>query len=208
MGSEMCIRDSSERIAALHDRDPMTAYRALTEVAAALPDDAVIADESITASNDVIRNFKLGSTHLFYGAKGGGIGQGVAGAPGVAVAHPNRPVVCISGDGSSMYSIQALWTAAHHKLNILFVILSNREYRVLKHNVDQYRRRFNAQSNKPYPHMDLSDPVMSFTSMAEGMGVPGAQVSKPGEIAGAIDDALNQEGPFMLDLVVEGLETR
>ena len=199
---------AAERIAALHDRDPMTAYRALTEVAAALPDDAVIADESITASTDVIRNFKLGSTHLFYGAKGGGIGQGVAGAPGVAVAHPNRPVVCISGDGSSMYSIQALWTAAHHKLNILFVILSNREYRVLKHNVDQYRRRFNAQSNKPYPHMDLSDPVMSFTSMAEGMGVPGAQVSKPGKIAGAIADALNQEGPFMLDLVVEGLETR
>ena len=199
---------SAERTAVLHDRDPMTPYRALTELAAALPDDAVIADESITASADVIRNFKLGSTHLFFGVKGGGIGQGVAGAPGVAVAYPDRQVVCISGDGSSMYSIQALWTAGHHKLNVLFVILSNREYRVLKHNVDQYRRRFNAQSNKPYPHMDLSDPVMSFTAMADGMGIPGAQVSKPEDIAGAVSDALAHDGPFMLDLIVEGLETR
>ena len=95
------------------------------------------------------------------------------GALGVKVAHPDRPVVALSGDGSAMYSIQALWTAAHHDLEILFVIISNREYRVLKHNLDVYRQRFDAQSDRPYPHMDLTDPVLGFVEMARGMGVQG-----------------------------------
>ncbi|MEQ8861155.1 MAG: thiamine pyrophosphate-binding protein [Pseudomonadales bacterium] len=197
-----------ERFAALHDRMPMTPSRALAEVAAAIPDDAVIADESITATADVMRHFKLGSSHDFFGGKGGGIGQGVAGALGAAVARPDQQVVATSGDGSAMYSIQALWTAAHHKLQILFVILSNREYRVLKHNIDQYRRRFNAPSNKPYPHMDLANPVLGFREMAAGMGVPGVQVSDPTQIAEAVRDGLAVDGPFVLDLIVEGLETR
>ena len=77
----------------------------------------------------------------------------------------------MSGDGSSMYSIQALWTAAHHDLPIVFVILANREYRVLKHNIDAYRARFDVKSNKPYMHMDLSGPVMGFVDLAKGMGV-------------------------------------
>jgi benzoylformate decarboxylase len=168
----------------------------------------VLRDESITAVGDVTRNFHQEKPHDGYAGRGGGIGQGLAGAPGVAVAHPGRQVVCVSGDGSAMYSIQALWTAAHHNLNIIFVILSNREYRVLKHNVDQYRSRFDVPSNSPYPHMDLSGPVMSFTAMAEGMGVSGEQVSTPEGIKEAVARALATDGPYLIDLVVEGLETR
>ena len=73
----------------------------------------------------------------------------MAGAIGVAVAEPKRPILCVSGDGSSMYSIQALWTAAHHDLPIVFVILANREYRVLKHNIDAYRARFEVKATSP-----------------------------------------------------------
>ena len=102
----------------------------------------------------------------------------------------------------------ALWTAAHHNLNILFVILSNREYRVLKHNLDQYRQRFDAPSNKPYPHMNLAEPELGFVSMARGMGVPGQTLSDPSGIAAAVATALATDGPYLLELVVEGLETR
>ena len=70
-----------------------------------------------------------------------------------------------------MYSIQALWTVAHHDLPIVFVILANREYRVLKHNIDAYRQRFDVKSNKPYMHMDLTGPVLGFVDLAKGMGV-------------------------------------
>ena len=82
----------------------------------------------------------------YFGGRGGGIGQGLAGAIGVKVAMPDRPVVAVSGDGSAMYSIQALWTAAHHKLAIVFVVLANREYRILKHNVDVWRQNFRSRA--------------------------------------------------------------
>ncbi len=199
---------AEQRLAALRGRTPMTPAQALEELGKAIPADAVIADESITASHDVLRNLRLGDEREYFGGRGGGIGQGVAGALGVAVARPDRLVVAISGDGSAMYSIQALWTAAHSRLNILFVILSNREYRVLKHNIDQYRRRFNNPANKPYPQMDLTKPTLGFAELAAGMGVPSRQVSDAAGIAAAVKQAMATDGPFLLDLVVEGLETR
>ena len=200
--------NAAERFAALAGRQPMAPIHALKSLSDALPENIVLVDESITAENDVVQAFQPVGPGDFYAGRGGGIGQGVAGALGAAVAHPDRPVVAISGDGSAMYSIQSLWTAAHHDLNILFVILANREYRVLKHNVDAYRIRFDAPSNKPYPHMDLSGPVLDFVGMAAGMGVPGAIVSWPEDIKAAVDEAMARPGPSVLELVVEGKETR
>ncbi|HEY5645555.1 MAG TPA: thiamine pyrophosphate-binding protein, partial [Pseudomonadales bacterium] len=131
----------------LWDASPMAPARAVHELSRVLPDDAIVVDESITASLEVGHHFNESRHGDYFGGRGGGIGQGIAGAIGVQVAHPDRRVVAISGDGSAMYSIQALWTAAHHNLPIVFVILSNREYRVLKHNLDIYRARFDIGSN-------------------------------------------------------------
>jgi benzoylformate decarboxylase len=192
------------RLRALWDTTPMSTARAMHEIGRALPEDAVVVDESVTALLDVAQSFKLERPGDYYAGRGGGIGQGVAGALGVKVAHPNRPVVALSGDGSAMYSIQALWTAAHHDLDILFVIISNREYRVLKHNLDTYRQRFDAQSDRPYPHMDLTHPVLGFVEMARGMGVQGRLVAKPGELHQAVQEALSAKGPCLLDVVVSG----
>ncbi len=199
---------ATDRFESQQGRSPMTPSQALYEVGLAIPDDALIADESITASGDVVRYFRLGSDREYFGGRGGGIGQGIAGSIGVAVANPDRQVIATTGDGSAMYSIQALWTAAHHGLNILFIMMSNREYRVLKHNMDQYRRRFGVESNKPYPHMDLANPLLGFTALAAGMGIAGRQVTDPGDIAAAIAEGIAAKGPYLLDLVVEGLETR
>ena len=165
---------------------------------------AVLVDEGITASQDVPQAFALEDARAYHGLRGGGIGQGVAGALGVAVARPDRPVVALSGDGSAMYSIQALWTAAHHQLDILFVILSNREYRVLKHNLDIYRQRFGIRTDRPYPHMDLQHPTLGFVEMAAGMGVPACQVSTPDAFAAAVAAALATSGPYLIDVEVAG----
>jgi len=113
-------------------------------------------------------------------------------------------VVCISGDGSSMYSIQALWTAAHHDLPIVFVILANREYRVLKHNLDTYRQRFDALSNQGYPHMDLGGPPLGFLDMARGMGVAGTLVTKGADLAGAVRAAFASKKPHLIEVAIEG----
>ena len=142
------------------DERPMTPKRALHEISAGLPEDAIIVDETITGFLEVAALFNFRGPGDYFSGRGGGIGQGVATALGVQVACPQRPVVAPHRDGSAMYSIQALWSATHHDLPVIFVVLSNREYRVLKHNIDAYRQRFNAQSNRPYPHMDLLNPTL------------------------------------------------
>jgi benzoylformate decarboxylase len=188
----------------LHDATPIAPVRALHELSRTAPDDAIIVDESITASLEVAHHFEEKQKGDYYGGRGGGIGQGIAGAIGVQVAHPDRRVVAISGDGSAMYSIQALWSAAHHALPIIFVILSNREYRVLKHNLDIYRARFDIGSNKPYPHMDLTSPALGFPEMASGMGVPGETVTEADGIADAMARARSTSGPYLIEIVVSG----
>jgi benzoylformate decarboxylase len=185
------------------DRVPMSMPRVMAEIRDALPAGAIVVDEAITANIDLARTFTFKGGD-YYSGRGGGIGQGLAGALGVKVAQPDRPVVAISGDGSAMYSIQSLWTAAHHDLAIVFVILANREYRVLKHNIDVYRQRFNALSNKPYNHMDLTGPDLGFVEMAAGMGVAGTRVSKPDELGAAIARAFKSGKPHLIEAAIEG----
>ena len=186
------------------DADPMTPARALHEIAEVVPDDVVIVDESITASIEVGLGFNFEAPGDYFGGRGGGIGQGLAGVIGVKVACPERPVVAISGDGSAMYSIQALWTAVHHQLPIVFIILSNREYRVLKHNLDTYRQRFDVQSNRPYPHMDLTSPTLNFVDMAKGMGMEGIRVEKAEDVGAALESGLASGNPYLIEVVVSG----
>ena len=185
-------------------RTPTSMARAMAEIRAGTPQDAIVADETITANLDLFKTFTFSGPDDYFSGRGGGIGQGLAGAIGVAVARPDRPVLCLSGDGSSMYSIQALWTAAHHELPIVFVILANREYRVLKHNIDAYRARFEVKSNKPYMHMDLGGPTMGFVDMARGMGLAGTYVAKADDIKAAVTAAFKTGKPHLIEIEIEG----
>lgn len=186
------------------DVRPMPAAVALAALARALPDDIVVVDETITAFGEVPRAFDLRRAGDYYATRGGGIGQGVAGALGVAAAEPERTVVALTGDGSAMYSIQALWTAAHHGLRLVFVVLSNREYRVLKHNLDTYRQRFGVPTDRPYPHMNLTEPALGFVDLAKGMGVAGGTAASPAEIESVVSRALTTNGPSLVELIVAG----
>ncbi|HEY2992814.1 MAG TPA: thiamine pyrophosphate-dependent enzyme, partial [Methylomirabilota bacterium] len=192
------------RAAKRWDRAPIAVPRAMAEIEAALPPDAIVVDEAITAGPDLARTVQFERVGDYVGARGGGIGQALPGALGVKIAQPGRPVLAVSGDGSAMYSIQALWTAAHHDLAVVFLILNNREYRILKHNMDTYRQRFGAKPERGYPHMDLTTPDLGFVDLARGMGVDGARVSKPDELRPAIEKALGARRPFVLDVAIEG----
>lgn len=187
---------------------PIAPIHALELIAENMPTDAALVDESITSYGDVAKLFDFRGPGDYFSGRGGGIGQGIAGAIGVQLAFPTRTVVALSGDGSAMYSIQALWSAAHHALPIVFIILSNREYRVLKHNLDTYRHRFNVAAEKPYPHMDLSNPNLDFCAMATGMGVASARVSRASEIATALADAVSANAPYLIQIDIAGLESQ
>jgi benzoylformate decarboxylase len=185
------------------NRVPISLSRCMAEIEAALPENAVVVDESITASLDLERTLSVRGPGSYYGARGGGIGQALPGALGVKLAHPDRPVVALSGDGSAMYSIQALWTAAHHDLDILFVILNNGEYRILKHNIETYRQRFGVRPDRTYPPMNLRPPDLDFLDLAKGLGVEGVRVTAPDDLRPALTRALSTHRPYLLDVLVE-----
>ena len=205
--AELSARDREAHKARLEkawNREPNSMPRVTAELRRGLPDNAVIVDESITASLDLARSFDYRGFGDYFGGRGGGIGQGFSGAIGVKVAMPDRPVVAVSGDGSAMYSIQALWTAAHHKLAIVFVILANRQYRILKHNVDVWRQNFEAGTQHPYQQMDLTGPDLDFVHLAAGMGVEGTRVEKAGDIAAVLQRAIAGNRPYLVEIAIEG----
>ena len=132
----------------------------------------------------------------FYGLASGGIGFAMAGAVGISVALPDRPVVAIVGDGSAMYSIQALWTAAHLKLPITYVIRNNRSYRILK------ERLVSMRGPSKFIGMDLRDPEIDFVALAQSMGVPAKRITDAQDVVPALRAAIASGVPNLLDISV------
>lgn len=139
-----------------------------------------------------------------FGNPSGGIGQGLPGALEVKLAHPERPVVALVGDGSSMYAVQSFWTAVHHRIAVVDIILSNRSYRILKINMNRSRRTLNLPPGRPYMHLDLTGPELDFVEIAHGMDVTGRRITQPDEIAPAVTAALARGRPYVLEVVTEG----
>jgi len=186
------------------DKRPMSAARLMMELKGALPQDAIISQEAITSNVDLTRTILFNRPDDFYGPRGGGIGQGLPSAIGVKLAHPDRPVICLSGDGSSLYTIQALWTAAHHRVPVVFIILNNSVYRILKINMNRYRKDFGVGGERPHPHMDLTEPGMRFVDIARGFGMDGQRIEDPAQVGPALKAALASGKPALLDIVIDG----
>jgi benzoylformate decarboxylase len=193
-----------QRIARYHDSVPIAPARLMAALREALPAQTVFYNEAITATGEMLRTIPLELPGSLFGNHGGGIGQGLPGALGVKLANPERPVVALVGDGSSMYTIQSFWTAAHHNIPVIYVILSNRSYRILKLNMNRYRRGLDIPSGRPYPHMDLTQPALDFVEIAHGMGVAGQRVTHPEALQPAIAAALALGRPYVLEVVTEG----
>jgi benzoylformate decarboxylase len=186
------------------NQSPIATSRLLATLADCLPDNVVIYNESITAGADLLRSLPLVQPGSLFGNQGGGIGQGLPGAIGVKLANPERPVVAVIGDGSAMYTVQSLWTAAHHQIPVVYIILNNRSYRILKYNMNRYRKTTGAPPGRPYPSMDLTQPALDFIDLARGMGVAGKHITEPDDIQPAVQEALSIHAPFVLDVITDG----
>jgi len=132
----------------------------------------------------------------FYGLASGGLGFALPGAVGISLAQPGRPVAAILGDGSAMYGVQALWTAAHLKLPITYVIANNRSYRIIK------ERLVSMRATDRFTGMNLRDPEIDFSSLARSLGVPAERVTAPGGIVPALRAALQAGGPHLIEVMV------
>jgi benzoylformate decarboxylase len=206
IGAEHARRREEElaRDRAQRDDVPLHMSRFVEELSKVLPTDAVIFDEALTNSPPISRYLQPHQAGRYFLTRGGSLGVGFPGAIGAKVANPQRTVIGFSGDGGAMYTIQALWTAARHGLDVKFVVCNNGSYRLLQLNVLAYWQERGIDPH-PYPlSFDLSRPVLRFADLARSMGVPGVRVEKPDEIGPAIARMLGEPGPFLIDLVLEG----
>jgi benzoylformate decarboxylase len=180
---------------------PMPALTLVHEVARAVPDDVVVIDEAISSTAGIREFFRCADAQSFFGLRGGGIGWGLPAALGVKLALPRRPVVALIGDGSAMYTNQALWTAAREGLAVVYVLFNNLSYRILKQRTHALKG-FSAE-DETYVGMDLDRPAIDFVGLARSLGVPGERVEKVADVAGALGRGLASAGPYVIDARVD-----
>ena len=168
----------------------------MLRIVESLPSDAVVVDESIVSGFSLLSFLPFRDARCFFGLSSGGIGFAVAGSIGIKLAQPDRPMVVILGDGSSMYNIQALWTAAHLGLRMTYVIANNRGYRILRERLTSFH------GNTNYIGMDFEHPSIDFTALAQSFGVRAERISTEAEIAPALERAATRAGPSLLEAMV------
>ncbi|MEE3281513.1 MAG: thiamine pyrophosphate-dependent enzyme [Pseudomonadota bacterium] len=162
-----------------------------------LTENCIVVDEGLTAAKSLLDFMPLRDRYSYFGMVSGGIGWGIAAAIGVQLAQPERRVVAVIGDGSSMYSPQALWTAAHLQLPITFVILNNRGYRILKERLIAFH------GDERFIGMDFKNPPIDIAALSTALGTPGRQINQPAEFIDCFSESLKSTGPTLLEVMVE-----
>ncbi len=182
--------------------DPMAVSHALVR---SMPADTIVVDEAITTGGYVRGFHHWTEPGRYYFCKGGGLGWGMPAALGVSLAHGGEaPVLCVVGDGSAMYSPQALWTAAHERLPVVFAVVNNRQYLILKTNLRNMKG--DTVSAGRFVAMDIVDPPVDFVGLATSLGVPASRVDHAGDIGDAIRIARDSGGPYLLELPIAAPE--
>ncbi|TXH56072.1 MAG: thiamine pyrophosphate-binding protein [Burkholderiaceae bacterium] len=158
--------------------------------------DAVVIEEALTSATPLPGFLHIADRQSYYGLASGGLGFGVPGAVGASLALPGRRVTAFIGDGSAMYGIQALWTAAHLKLPITYVIANNRSYRILKD------RLVSMRATDRFVGMDMRDPAIDYTGLAQSLGVPARRVADGADIVPALREAAQRDGPSLIEVMI------
>jgi benzoylformate decarboxylase len=186
------------RIEAMHaaETSPIDPRYLMLRITETLPKDAVVVEEGLTSTVSLPGLLPLRDPKAYYGLASGGLGFGIPGAVGVSMALPGRPVAAIIGDGSTMYGVQGLWTAAHHKLPITYIIANNRSYRIIK------ERLVSMRSTAKFTGMDMRDPEIDFALMAKSFGLESRRVTNPQDIAPVLREAFASGKPNLVDLRV------
>jgi benzoylformate decarboxylase len=187
-----------EQISKSKDRAPIDPDYLTLQLAEALPAYAILVDEGLTSSRPMLALRPHRDRYGYHALASGGIGWGLPASVGVSLANPDRPVVCFSGDGSAMYSIQALWTAANHKLPLTIVIANNGGYRIIK------QRLLSFHGDNNYIGMDFADPPVDFAGIAKSLGLEAMRISDPKDLKSELAAAFRRPGTKLIEVMVDG----
>lgn len=196
------VREKYDRV---RNQMPLHASRFMSDLAdrlAKLPKPALIFDEALTHSPELLSYLPPDESGTFFQTRAGMLGTGLPGALGLKVAHPDRTVFGFCGDGSAMSTIQALSTASRHNIGVKFVVCNNRSYRILKYNLEVYWDAVEPADRNFPEQFDLNSPSLRFDLLAKAQGVDAIRIEKPEEIMPALDRALDDDRPYLLELVL------
>ncbi len=180
--------------------DPSVFHSFLRSLAEHLPADAMIFDEGLTASPTITDHLPPELPGHYFLTRGGSLGVGIPGAIGVKLAHPDKTVVGFTGDGGSMYTFQALWTAARYDVGAKFVVCNNRSYELLNVNIREYWRERGVTPHALPSSFDLSHPEIDFAHLARSLGVDAVRVDEAGQVDEAVELMTTGAGPFLVDV--------
>jgi benzoylformate decarboxylase len=172
----------------------MSAEFVMQTLASDRPADSIIVEESPTARQPMQAYLPFDRPDSFYTMASGGLGFSLGAAIGIALAERDKRIIALIGDGSAMYAIQGLWSAAQNRLPIIFIILNNRRYAALEEFKDHFQ--MDRVVGTQLPDID-------FVTIAEGQGVPGRRVEHANDLAPAIREALKHtSGPILIDVAI------
>jgi benzoylformate decarboxylase len=186
---------------ALATQVPVQPLALLEAIGEMLPRDAVVIEEALSSAPGIRSLIRSDDPQSYFGLRGGGIGWGLPAAIGAKLALPDRPVVALIGDGSAMYTIQALWTAAHYRIPVIFVILNNTSYRILKQRL--HALRGHAEQVDAYVGMELIDPAVDFVGLARSLGVNAERAKTVHEATDLIAKGLKENTPLLIDVALD-----
>lgn len=194
------LMHSTDRIGLPESHVGFSAESIMQTVAALMPEQTIICDESVTSGRMTFGMMAGSAPHDYLQITGGAIGIGFPLAAGAAVACPDRKVVLLQADGSGMFTLQALWTHAREQLDVISIVFSNREYAILYNELRQVGVESPGENAKRM--LDLDNPAFDWTAMATAAGVESAKVSTTGQFIDVFKTALKRKGPFVIEALI------
>lgn len=190
-----------EKARALAGQTPVQPLALLEAIGAMLPKDAIVIEEILSSAPGARSLINSDDPQSFFSLRGGGIGWGLPAAMGAKLAQPNRPVVALVGDGSAMYTIQGLWTAAHSKIPVIWVIFNNTSYRILKQRLVAMRGL--AEQVDTFVGMELTNPAIDFVGLARSLGIAAERARTEKEVTDLIAKGLRDNVPLLIDVAMD-----
>ncbi len=169
-------------------------------IAALVPEGAILVDESITTGRGFFAATSAAAPHDWLQNMGGAIGYGAPVGTGAAIACPDRKVICMLGDGSALYTVQALWTQAREDLDVTTLIFANRSYQILKGELANVGA--GNPGRRALDMLDIDRPTLDWVSLAKGMGVPASRVETADALVKVLGGTLREKGPRLIEVVL------
>jgi benzoylformate decarboxylase len=193
------LKAKARALATATPAQPLALLEAIGET---LPKDAVVIEEALSSAPGIRQLIRSDDPQSYFGLRGGGIGWGLPATIGVKLALPDRPVLGLIGDGSAMYTVQGLWTAARYRVEAIFVILNNSSYRILKQRLHAMRGL--AEQADSYVGMELTDPAIDFVGLSRSLGIKAERAKTVHEATDLVAHALkNGGGPLLIDVALD-----